>query len=65
MLEAPVSGSKVPAETGQLIFLCGGVADVYEKVSPALDCMGKAKFHFGPVGQVIYCIFPIIHTIYT
>jgi glyoxylate/succinic semialdehyde reductase len=50
-LEAPVSGSKVPAETGQLIFLCGGDEAVYGRVSEALDAMGKAKFLFGPVGQ--------------
>ena len=62
-LEAPVSGSKVPAENGQLIFLCGGGlptnglsrqgADetVFERVKPALDSMGKASFFFGPVGQ--------------
>lgn len=50
-LEAPVSGSKVPAETGQLIFLCGGDQDLYEKVKPALGIMGKADFFFGPVGQ--------------
>jgi len=52
-LEAPVSGSKVPAETGQLIFLCGGDEDVFknEVVSQSLDAMGKAKFYFGPVGQ--------------
>lgn len=50
-IEAPVSGSKVPAETGQLIFLCGGDEDIYSEVSPALDCMGKARFLFGPVGQ--------------
>lgn len=52
-LEAPVSGSKVPAETGQLIFLCGGPEPVYgtPEVAAALDAMGKAKFLFGPVGQ--------------
>ena len=50
-IEAPVSGSKVPAETGQLIFLCGGDEVTYNEVSAALDCMGKAKFLFGPVGQ--------------
>lgn len=49
-LEAPVSGSKVPAETGTLIFLCGGNAEVFSAVSPALECMGKASFHLGPVG---------------
>mmetsp|Transcript_22650 Transcript_22650/g.89900 ORF Transcript_22650/g.89900 Transcript_22650/m.89900 type:complete len:297 (-) Transcript_22650:129-1019(-) len=49
-LEAPVSGSKVPAELGQLIFLCGGDASVYEAVAAELDLMGKAKFYFGDVG---------------
>mmetsp|Transcript_21551 Transcript_21551/g.67604 ORF Transcript_21551/g.67604 Transcript_21551/m.67604 type:complete len:301 (-) Transcript_21551:121-1023(-) len=49
-LEAPVSGSKVPAETGQLIFLCGGDRPLYERARPDLAVMGKADFHFGPVG---------------
>lgn len=42
---------QVPAETGQLIFLCGGEEDIFQRVSPALDAMGKAKFLFGAVGQ--------------
>lgn len=50
-LEAPVSGSKVPAETGQLIFLCGGDQQIFDLVSKYLDVMGKAKFLIGPVGQ--------------
>eukprot|EP00607_Mallomonas_marina_P010069 CAMPEP_0182418276 /NCGR_PEP_ID=MMETSP1167-20130531/2750_1 /TAXON_ID=2988 /ORGANISM="Mallomonas Sp, Strain CCMP3275" /LENGTH=287 /DNA_ID=CAMNT_0024592417 /DNA_START=128 /DNA_END=991 /DNA_ORIENTATION=- len=50
-LEAPVSGSKVPAEQGQLIFLCGGDETLFTEVQPALDAMGKAAFLFGPVGQ--------------
>ena len=50
-LEAPVSGSKGPAETGTLIFLCGGDESVFERVKPGLDAMGKASFFFGDVGQ--------------
>eukprot|EP01041_Mallomonas_annulata_P009767 gene9767-20309_t len=50
-LEAPVSGSKVPAEQGQLIFLCGGDEMVFQDISPALNVMGKANFFFGQVGQ--------------
>lgn len=50
-LEAPVSGSKGPAESGTLIFLCGGDKDLYEIASPGFDAMGKAKFLFGPVGK--------------
>mmetsp|Transcript_10674 Transcript_10674/g.27161 ORF Transcript_10674/g.27161 Transcript_10674/m.27161 type:complete len:297 (-) Transcript_10674:14-904(-) len=49
-LEAPVSGSKVPAEQGQLIFLCAGDEPLYESVAAELEIMGKASFFFGPVG---------------
>lgn len=52
-LEAPVSGSKVPAENGQLIFLCGGDQAVFDSadVKAGLESMGKASFLFGPAGQ--------------
>jgi len=51
-LEAPVSGSKVPAETGTLIFLCGGDEKVFKspEVTAGLEAMGKASFYLGPVG---------------
>lgn len=45
-LEAPVSGSKVPAEMGQLIFLCAGDRSLYDQVQPELAIMGKADFFF-------------------
>lgn len=48
-LEAPVSGSKGPAEQGTLIFLAGGEKELYERAGPLLDVMGKAKFFLGPV----------------
>lgn len=50
-LEAPVSGSKVPAEKGLLIFLCGGKEATFEASKSCLDLMGKASFLFGDVGQ--------------
>lgn len=50
-LEAPVSGSKQPAETGNLIFLCGGDKELFDTASPMLDIMGKAKFFLGEVGK--------------
>lgn len=49
-LEAPVSGSKMPAKQGQLIFLCGGDEPLYTEIATDLDAMGKAKFFFGVVG---------------
>uniref|UniRef100_A0A7N0TY41 Glyoxylate/succinic semialdehyde reductase 2, chloroplastic n=1 Tax=Kalanchoe fedtschenkoi TaxID=63787 RepID=A0A7N0TY41_KALFE len=50
-LEAPVSGSKKPAEDGTLIFLTAGDQPLYEKVSPLLDIMGKSRFYLGDVGN--------------
>jgi 3-hydroxyisobutyrate dehydrogenase-like beta-hydroxyacid dehydrogenase len=51
-LEAPVSGSKVPAETGQLIFLAAGDEALYRQVSPKLlAAMGKASFYLGATGK--------------
>lgn len=49
-LEAPVSGSKGPAEQGQLIFLTGGDEQLYYAAAPILDVMGKASFFLGDVG---------------
>ncbi|GKV09966.1 hypothetical protein SLEP1_g21396 [Rubroshorea leprosula] len=50
-LEAPVSGSKKPAEDGQLIFLTAGDKSLYDTVSPFLDIMGKSRFYLGEVGN--------------
>ncbi|KAJ7951612.1 Glyoxylate/succinic semialdehyde reductase 2 [Quillaja saponaria] len=50
-LEAPVSGSKKPAEDGQLIFLTAGDRSLYEAVAPLLDIMGKSRFYLGDVGN--------------
>ncbi|KAK9858016.1 hypothetical protein WJX84_011123, partial [Apatococcus fuscideae] len=46
-LEAPVSGSKQPAEQGTLIFLTGGDESLFQRSGPLLDIMGKAKFFLG------------------
>uniref|UniRef100_A0A7S4HMS0 6-phosphogluconate dehydrogenase NADP-binding domain-containing protein n=2 Tax=Odontella aurita TaxID=265563 RepID=A0A7S4HMS0_9STRA len=45
-LEAPVSGSKVPAAAGALIFLCAGSRELFDEIEgSALNAMGKAS-HF-------------------
>lgn len=45
-LEAPVSGSKGPAEQGALIFICSGNKELFESEKPNLSKMGKASFFF-------------------
>ena len=42
-----MSGSKGPAEAGQLIFLAGGDRALFERARPALDVMGKAALFLG------------------
>lgn len=47
-IEAPVSGSKVPAAIGALIFLCAGSEDLFFEIKDsALKAMGKASHFFG------------------
>ncbi|KAG6510374.1 hypothetical protein ZIOFF_028384 [Zingiber officinale] len=50
-LEAPVSGSKKPAEDGQLIILAAGEKALYDEVVPAFDVLGKRSFFLGDVGN--------------
>lgn len=50
-LEAPVSGSKKPAEDGQLVILAAGEKGLYEKIVPAFDVLGKKSFFLGEVGN--------------
>ncbi len=50
-LEAPVSGTKKPAEDGTLVILAAGQKDLYTAAAPALDAMGKLSVYLGEVGQ--------------
>ena len=49
-LEAPVSGSKAPAEQGALIFMAAGDEPLYARVKGPLEVMGTAHFFLGDVG---------------
>ncbi|XP_010532940.1 PREDICTED: glyoxylate/succinic semialdehyde reductase 1 [Tarenaya hassleriana] len=50
-LEAPVSGSKKPAEDGQLIILAAGDKALFDEAMPAFDVLGKKSFYLGQVGN--------------
>ena len=47
-LASPVSGSKVPAETGQLVFIASGDEEVAVSAAPCLELMGKSTHFLGP-----------------
>ena len=46
-LEAPVSGSKKPAEDGTLIIMTAGDETLFEESKAALDVMGKKSYYLG------------------
>jgi 3-hydroxyisobutyrate dehydrogenase len=51
LLDAPVTGSRVQAEGGQLTFLTGGDAAVLERARPVLAAMSKEILLLGPLGS--------------
>jgi 3-hydroxyisobutyrate dehydrogenase len=50
-LDAPVTGSKEQAATGELLFMVGGDRAVFERAFPVLKVMSKAVVHLGPTGS--------------
>jgi 3-hydroxyisobutyrate dehydrogenase-like beta-hydroxyacid dehydrogenase len=50
VLDAPVSGSTITIEQGQLSFMVGGDAAALEQVRPYLLAIGPTITHVGPLG---------------
>ncbi len=50
-VDAPVSGSKGPAETGQLLILASGPAGARDRLSRPFGAMGRATVWLGEAGQ--------------
>jgi len=53
-VEAPVSGSRRPAETGQLVAMLAGEPEVVEAVRPLLAPMCRDAIACGPVPNALY-----------
>ena len=49
LLDAPVTGSRIQAEGGQLTFLVGGSEDALVAIRAPLEAMSKEIIHLGPV----------------
>lgn len=50
-VDAPVAGSKAPAENGELLFLAGGKEEELTEVAPLFDIMGKKTLYLGEIGN--------------
>jgi 3-hydroxyisobutyrate dehydrogenase len=51
LLDAPVTGTKIHAASGELCFLVGGSPAGLEKALPVLKVMSRAVVHAGPSGS--------------
>ncbi len=49
-VDAPVSGSKVPAEEGKLLIFASGPDDARSLVAPVFDAIGQRTLWLGPAG---------------
>ncbi|MCA1728463.1 MAG: NAD(P)-dependent oxidoreductase [Actinobacteria bacterium] len=49
-VDAPVLGTKEPAEQGQLIVLASGPEEVHERCEPVFDAVGSKTLWLGPAG---------------
>jgi 3-hydroxyisobutyrate dehydrogenase/2-hydroxy-3-oxopropionate reductase len=50
-VDAPVTGSKVAAEAGTLIFMAGGDEETLTKLEPLFKSLGKQVFHMGEASK--------------
>jgi 3-hydroxyisobutyrate dehydrogenase-like beta-hydroxyacid dehydrogenase len=50
-VDAPMTGSKIAAEAGSLIFMVGGSDEAIGRLQPLFQAMGKQVFHMGPTGK--------------
>jgi len=58
MVDAPVSGAQIGAQTGQLVFMAGGAPADLDRVMPLFEVMGKQVFHLGGIsaGHTMKCL---------
>ena len=55
VLDAPVSGGKSGAESGNLAVMVGGDREIFEQIKPILDSFGDKVFYAGGIGAGSIC----------
>ena len=50
-LDAPLSGGQAGADSGELTIMVGGDEEVFDRVSPVMNCYAKAMTLIGPAGS--------------
>ena len=55
VLDAPVSGGKTGADSGNLAVMVGGDREIFERIKPILDSFGDKVFYAGEIGAGSVC----------
>ena len=55
VLDAPISGGKTGAASGNLAVMVGGEREIYDRVKPLLDSFGDKVFYAGSIGAGSVC----------
>ena len=55
VLDAPVSGGVVGAQKATLSVMVGGDREVFDRVTPVLECIGDKIIYCGPAGAGMVC----------
>ncbi len=50
-LDAPITGGTAGAEEGTITFMVGGEKEIFEKIKPMFEAMGKRAFYMGDSGM--------------
>ena len=50
-VDTPVTGSKVAAESGQLVFIVGATQELIDRLQPLFSAMGKTVLRMGETGK--------------
>jgi 3-hydroxyisobutyrate dehydrogenase len=50
-MDSPISGGNVGAESGTLSIMAGGKQEVYDKVYPIFEVLGRNIYHTGKIGS--------------
>ena len=55
ILDAPVSGGKSGADSGNLAVMVGGEREIFDRIKPILDSFGDKVFYAGAIGAGSIC----------
>ncbi|MEW6334124.1 MAG: NAD(P)-dependent oxidoreductase [Thermodesulfobacteriota bacterium] len=63
-MDVPISGSSAQARVGNMVFMAGGTREVFEKIKPVLDRIGKKTVYAGKNGHGAMLKLVVNHILY-